>query len=240
MDYIGIFFLVILGVYFIKGWKKGFIINLFESIKTIVLFVLAIVLCKSVGLMLLNASFGMAVIEKFESVLLGIDSKGFSTIVTLENKEFILEYMWDQVPLANVLGASGKELAISFMDNEVGFSIGYYVAKVLANYVMIGAGFLLVLIIGSLICSIILKIASKVNKRKSTLSKILGGGVGIVRGLITVSIVCYAISILYSMMPNNAIGQFINESLNSDVGISKTFYENNFVTYIINIVLKSL
>lgn len=240
MDYIGIVFLVIIGLYFLGGWKKGFLVSLFESLKTIVLFILAIIFCKSIGLAMLDASIGLTVIERFEGVLLGIDEKAFSTIVTLENKELILEYVWDQVPLANVLGASGKELAISFMDQELNMSIGYYIAKVLANYVMIGAGFLVVLIVGSLVCSIVLFIAKKALKKKNVVGRLLGGAVGVVRGLITVSIICYAISIIYSMMPNTEIGTFIDSSLNNSVGISKFFYEHNFVTYIINIVIQNL
>ena len=35
MDYIGIIFLAIVFIYFIKGWKKGFVVNLLESLKTV-------------------------------------------------------------------------------------------------------------------------------------------------------------------------------------------------------------
>ena len=49
MDYIGIIFLAIILIYFINGLRKGFLVNLLESLKTVILFIVAFVFCKTVG-----------------------------------------------------------------------------------------------------------------------------------------------------------------------------------------------
>ena len=188
---------------------------------------------------LLEGSVGAYFINLFEGVLSGLNN-GFDTVVTLENKELLMSDYWNYVPISGALDESCQALVDVYMDAEIGKTFGYYVAKSLAHYVTISVAFIGILIGGSLVISIIIFLLKKLSKKQSGFSRFLGGLIGIIRGFIFVSILCYAISILYSMMPENAIGTFISDSLNNEVGIFRWFYENNLITYIINNVLKNL
>jgi uncharacterized membrane protein required for colicin V production len=147
---------------------------------------------------------------------------------------------WNYVPISGALDESCQALVDVYMDAEIGKTFGYYVAKSLAHYVTISVAFIGILIGGSLVVSIIIFLLKRLSKKQSGFSRFLGGLIGIIRGFIFVSILCYAISIVYSMMPENVVGTFISDSLNNEVGIFRWFYENNLITYIINNVLKNL
>lgn len=239
MDYIGIFFLAIIGIYFISGFRKGFIVNLLQSIKTIGVFILAIVFCKQIGAYLLETGIGVSIIEKFDSVLLGLN-EAFGTTVTVDNQQLLVENVWEYVPLPSSLHESCKNLVAVYIEEEMGLTIGYYISKALANYVTISIAFVLILLIGSIVFSIIIRIFKSLTKKQGFISRLLGGLVGIVRGLIIVSVFCYIISIVYSFGPSTSIGLFIENSLNHEVGIFRFFYEHNLVSYIINLVLGSI
>lgn len=240
MDYIGIIFLAIILIYFISGLKKGFVVNLLESIKTIGLFILAFILCKNIGAILLDTGFGTTVTEKFEGLLLGLNNDAFSIEVTLDNKDLIIGDVWNYVPLPSALSEGCQKLVAGYIQEELGLTIGFYIAKALAYYVMLSLGFILILLVGSIIFSLIIKIFKKLSTHQSFISRLLGGVVGLFRALITISIYCYIISIIYSIMPSNAIGQFIDNSLNHEVGIFRFFYEHNLISYIFNLILGSL
>ena len=241
MDYIGIVCLVIIGLYFIKGFKKGFFVNLLESIKTIGLFILAIMFCEQLGASLLEGSIGASVIGSFENSLLGMNETGFSVVVSsTENLETAIDSVWGIVPMPDALNASCQDLVRSYVETNPGLTIGYYISKALASYVMVVIGFLLILVIGSLVAGILLAIIKKASKKQGFGSRFLGGLVGVVRGLITVSVLCYAVGIIYSFAPTSEVGLFIESSLNNEVGIFKFFYENNFVSMILNLVLESI
>lgn len=240
MDYIGLLFLVIILGQFLMGYKKGFIVNLFETLKTVGLLVLAFLLCKVVGNLFLEGSIGESIINTLKEALMGINEDAFGMVVTAENKEFVLNDAWPLVPLPSSLKDGCYDLVVSYMDAEIGLTIGDYVSKALASYVATSIGFLAILIFGSIACTVLLIIFKKFSGRKGTLSRILGGVVGAVRGLITVSIICYVISIVYSLAPSSGIGEFIDSCLNSEVGIFRFFFDHNFLTYIVGLILKSL
>ncbi len=239
MDIIGIVFLVIIGLYFVGGCKKGFIINLLESIKTILVFIFAFVFCKEAAIFLLEGSFGASVITMVEESLLGTNEI-FATIVNEENKTLIVDNVWEYVFIPSSFDAGCQELVNGYIEQELGLSIGYYIAKALAYYTMISLGFIGILIVGSLLFSIFILIFKKIFKKQGIFSRLLGGIVGIVRGIIFVSILCYIISIVYQIAPSSSLGEIINNSLNSDVGIFRWFYENNLVSYLLGLILKSL
>ena len=239
MDVIGIIFLAIIALYFIGGCKKGFFISVLESIKTIGVIILAIVFCETLATYLLEGEVGAYFINMFEGVLRGLSS-GFDTIVTQENKELLMSDYWNYVPISGALDESCQALVDVYMDAEVGKSFGYYVAKSLAHYVTISVAFIGILIGGSLVISIIIFLLKRLSKKQSAFSRFLGGLIGIIRGFIFVSILCYAISIVYSMMPDTSVGAFITSSLENEVGIFRWFYENNLITFIINNVLANL
>lgn len=240
MDYIGLLFLVIVLGQFLLGYKKGFIVNLFETLKTIGLLILAFLLCKVVGNIFLEGSIGNSIISTLKDALMGINEDAFSMVVTSENKEFVLNDVWPLVPLPSSLKNGCYDLVASYMDAEIGLTIGDYVSKALASYVSTSLGFLAILIFGSIVCNVLLIVFKKFTKYQGMTSRILGGVVGLVRGLITVSIICYALSLIYSLIPSTGLGEFIDTCLNHEVGIFRFFYENNFLTYIISIILSSL
>ena len=239
MDVIGIIFLAIIALYFIGGCKKGFFVSVLESIKTIGVIILAIVFCETLAVYLLDGPVGAYFIETFEGVLSGLNS-GFDTIVTQENKDLLMSDYWKFVPISGSFDESCQALVNIYIDAEVGKSLGYYVAKSLAHYVTISVAFLGILIGGSIIISLIIFLLKKLSKKQSAFSRFLGGLIGIIRGFIFVSILCYAIGIVYSMMPDTSVGAFITSSLENEVGIFRWFYENNLITFIINNVLKNL
>ena len=239
MDVLGILCLGFMAIYFINGCRKGFFVNLIESIKAIGVIILAIVFCETAGNYVLESSVGASIIETLEGVLSGINS-GFDTVVTQENKELLMSYYWNLVPISGSLDEGCQVLVNAYIDAEVGMSFGYYVAKSLAYYVSISIGFVGILILGNLAISLFLFILKRVNKKQSGLSRFLGGLIGLVIGFIFVSVACYVLGIVYSMNPDNSIGLFINECLNHEVGIFRWFYENNLINYIINNVLTNL
>lgn len=240
MDYIGIVFLVIILGQFLIGYKKGFIVNLFETLKTVGLLILAFLLCKVVGNIFLEGSIGDSIINTLKDALMGINEDAFGMTVTVDNKDFILNDVWPLVPLPSSLKAGCYDLVVSYIDAEIGLTIGDYVSKALASYVATSIGFLAILIVGSIVCSILLSIFKKFTKHQGLIGKILGGLIGVVKGLISVSIICYAISLVYSMIPSTPVGEFIDTCLNHEVGIFRFFYENNFLTYIIGLILSNL
>ena len=239
MDVLGILCLGFMAIYFINGCRKGFFVNLIESIKAIGVIILAVVFCETFGEYLLNGSVGTSIIKTFEGVLSGISS-GFDTVVTQENKDLLMSDYWNLVPISGSLDEGCQVLVNAYIDAEVGMTFGYYVAKSLAHYVTISLGFVGIIILGNLAISLLLFILKRVNKKQSGLSRFLGGLIGIVRGFIFVSVVCYVLGIIYSMNPDNSFGLFINECLNHEVGIFRWFYENNLINYIINNVLVNL
>ena len=172
MDFIGILFLAVILIYFIGGLRKGFLVNLLESAKTIILFVIAFVFCKPVGASLHNAG--------------------------------ILKSL------------SGD----------------------LLEYASIILGFIAIFLIGSILFSLILFIVRRLVDTPSFGSRLLGGVIGILRALITIGLYCYIIGFVYNLMPNTIVGEFIEKSLNHEVGIFRFFYEHNFVELIFNLVVK--
>lgn len=166
MDYIGIVFLVILLIYFINGLRKGFLVNLFESVKTIVVLVLAFIFCKDVG----QAFTGLGFLEKF-------------------SKEMI-------------------------------------------TYASTIIGFIVIMLAGTILFGIVLFIVKKLTSEQGIGSRLLGGAVGVVRALITIGLYCYIIGFIYNLTPDSGIGNFINNSLNHEVGIFRFFYEHNLIEYI--------
>ena len=172
MDYIGIIFLALLLIYFINGLRKGFIVNLLESIKTIAVLILAFVFCKPIG----------------------------------------------------------KSLMSSGMLDKLGEEMVEYASAVI--------GFLAIMFFGSIILSVIIFIVKKLANDPDPISRILGGLVGIVRALITIGIYCYFIGFIYELTPESAIGTFINNSLNSEVGIFKFFFNHNLIDFILDNIIK--
>ena len=177
MDVLGILCLGFMAIYFINGCRKGFFINLIESIKAIGVIILAIVFCETAGNYVLESSVGASIIETLEGVLSGINS-GFDTVVTQENKELLMSDYWGLVPISGSLDEGCQVLVNAYIDAEVGMSFGYYVSKSLAHYVSISIGFVGILILGNLAISLFLFILKRVNKKNSGLSRFLGGIIG--------------------------------------------------------------
>ena len=87
MDVLGILCLGFMAIYFINGCRKGFFINLIESIKAIGVIILAIVFCETAGNYVLESSVGASIIETLEGVLSGING-AFDTVVTQKIKSY--------------------------------------------------------------------------------------------------------------------------------------------------------
>ena len=172
MDYIGIVFLAILLIYFINGLRKGFLVNLLESLKTVILFIVAFVFCKPVGASLQ----GVGILSKLSGDLL--------------------------------------------------------------EYASIILGFITIYLVGTIAFGLILFIVKKLFNDPGAGSRLLGGVVGILRGLITIGLYCYVLGFVYDLIPESWFGEFINNSLNHEVGIFKFFYEHNFVEFIFNTIIK--
>ena len=66
MDVLGILCLGFMAIYFINGCRKGFFVNLIESIKAIGVIILAIVFCETAGNYVLESSVGASIIETLE------------------------------------------------------------------------------------------------------------------------------------------------------------------------------
>ena len=146
MDVLGILCLGFMAIYFINGCRKGFFVNLIESIKAIGVIILAIVFCETLGNYLLEGSVGTSIIETLKGVLSGLNS-GFDTIVTQENKDLLMSDYWNYVPISGALDESCQALVNMYIDAEVGMSFGYYVAKSLAHYVTISIGFVGIIVV---------------------------------------------------------------------------------------------
>lgn len=239
MDYIGIIFLAIVFIYFIKGWKKGFVVNLLESLKTVLGFVAAFLLCKEAGAYLLTTSFGLNMIASFEEKLLGIN-EAFATIVTAENQAIITENIWEYLTIPASFEESIKELVIGYIANEPNLSIGYYIAKAITSYATVAAGFVLVLIVFGIVFWILLKIFKSLSENQGFVSRLLGGAVGVIRAAIFVGIICYVLNVFSAMVPSSGIGTFINNSINHELGISKFFFDHNIVSYILDLIMTKL
>lgn len=239
MDYIGIVFLAIVGIYFINGCKKGFIVNLLESLKTIIGFIVAFLFCGQVGDYLLDGTIGLSLINNTEDSLLRINEI-FNTVVTSENQALITENIWEYLKIPASLSESLKELINEYIANEPGLSIGYYVSKAICSYATLAIGFVLILLVFSIVFWIIIKLFKSLSKNQGIFSRFLGGLVGVIRAAIFIGIICYIIGMIYVVAPESTFGTFINTSLNHEVGIFKFFYEHNIVSYIVNLILSKM
>lgn len=238
MDYIGIIFLVIAGIYFIKGCKKGFIINLLESLKTIIGFVVAFIFCETVGSYLLEGSIGSSLITTTEETLLGINEI-FGTVVTSENQELLGE-AWEYLTVPASFKDTLLEAVNGYIATDPGLTIGYYISKAITSYVTVVIGFVLILFVFSIVFWLLLKVFKSLSKNQGILSRFLGGLVGLVRALIFIGIICYLLNIVHAIAPGSGIGEFIDSSVNHELGITKFFIDHNIVSYILDLVLAKM
>ena len=99
MDYLGIIFLAIILIYFIGGLRKGFLVNLLESAKTVILFILAFIFCKPMGAYLHEAgilkSLDGAMLE-YASIILGFIAIFFIGTILFGLILFIVKKLVDE------------------------------------------------------------------------------------------------------------------------------------------------
>lgn len=99
MDFLGILFLAVILIYFIGGLRKGFLVNLLESAKTIILFIIAFIFCKPVGNALHNAGLLKSLsgdLLEYASVILGFIAIFFFGTILFSLILFIIKKLVDE------------------------------------------------------------------------------------------------------------------------------------------------
>ncbi len=214
MDYI---LLAICVLYFLKGYFKGFVGMLFSIVGTVGILVISFQLSK-VFLPQIEGIFGknltVALTDFFDK--------------TIDGKFSSVEELAKQLSNSNILGFFiAKFLQDITFDGEL--SAGQILAPSASVIVLKVCTFVGIFVFLYLVLKILRIFTSKLIKKcgLSFQNRILGGFVGLVKGMMIFGIVFVVLSALSSLLLNETLSNFVNG------GTVSNFIYNNIITKIL-------
>lgn len=239
-DMISTVALLIILINGIDGLRKGFALTLLNFIGLIVAFGGAMMLAKPIGNALYSSSIGSQLINTVLPYIEGIDPMLKNSVPVSDSLNTITEGL-------KIVGLEDGYLNImieyvqNLLQSTNGLSLGTYITQALVRFAFIGISFFACYLVLSILLGIAKSIAKKINKDKllGGINRLLGLGLKLVVGYITVDILIYFISVIMIANPEAQVLFSNLMSLDNDsiFTISKFIFNNNITRSLISALI---
>ena len=234
-DIIGIFFLAILFIFFLFGIKRGLFKTIISFIKSIVSMIISTFLSKPIARFLVSTSLG----ENWaKSMTDSLSLKG--GLYTSEYQEAI-DQVINEMKLPGFIAEHLPKLIEGLFPNiEEGQTVAEVLGPAIVYYSFIVIAFVCVFLMCQLLVALLTKLFKRMEESSNLIkisNRLLGGVLSLFIGFIIVCLITYGISFLLPM--ENALSNWLVSEMKlkeDTMTVSKFFYENNFLAYIINYV----
>ena len=234
MGKIDIIILIILGVFALIGFAKGFIRQVLSFANLLVAIILAFVTVKPVSVFLSDTKLAPFIHEKVVEFLA---SKGeiFTTPIPNDATNETLVPILDQLGLPGFIDKILLNL-ITIDETAYGLTFSEVLAQKIVPTLLIVISFIALVLVIFIVMKILIHfIDSFVKKSKavSGINKLLGLALGFVKAIVIVSLLMLALSALGGLFP--AINEFMIADMKIGIegyGIGKFIYEKNPVLWV--------
>jgi len=234
MGKIDIIILIILGVFALIGFAKGFIRQVLSFANLLVAIILAFVTVKPVSVFLSDTKLAPFIHEKVVEFLA---SKGeiFTTPIPNDATNETLVPILDQLGLPGFIDKILLNL-ITIDETAYGLTFSEVLAQKIVPTLLIVVSFIALVLVIFIVMKILIHfIDSFVKKSKavSGINKLLGLALGFAKAIVIVSLLMLALSALGGLFP--AINEFMIADMKIGIegyGIGKFIYENNPVLWV--------
>jgi len=234
MGKIDIIILIILGVFALIGFAKGFIRQVLSFANLLVAIILAFVTVKPVSVFLSDTKLAPFIHEKVVEFLA---SKGeiFTTPIPNDATNETLVPILDQLGLPGFIDKILLNL-ITIDETAYGLTFSEVLAQKIVPTLLIVVSFIALVLVIFIVMKILIHfIDSFVKKSKavSGINKLLGLALGFVKAIVIVSLLMLALSALGGLFP--AINEFMIADMKIGIegyGIGKFIYEKNPVLWV--------
>ena len=234
MGKIDIIILIILGVFALIGFAKGFIRQVLSFANLLVAIILAFVTVKPVSVFLSDTKLAPFIHEKVVEFLA---SKGeiFTTPIPNDATNETLVPILDQLGLPGFIDKILLNL-ITIDETAYGLTFSEVLAQKIVPTLLIVVSFIALVLVIFIVMKILIHfIDSFVKKSKavSGINKLLGLALGFAKAIVIVSLLMLALSALGGLFP--AINEFMIADMKIGIegyGIGKFIYEKNPVLWV--------
>ena len=234
MGKIDIIILIILGVFALIGFAKGFIRQVLSFANLLVAIILAFVTVKPVSVFLSDTKLAPFIHEKVVEFLA---SKGeiFTTPIPNDATNETLVPILDQLGLPGFIDKILLNL-ITIDETAYGLTFSEVLAQKIVPTLLIVISFIALVLVIFIVMKILIHfIDSFVKKSKavSGINKLLGLALGFAKAIVIVSLLMLALSALGGLFP--AINEFMIADMKIEIegyGIGKFIYEKNPVLWV--------
>ena len=238
-DIISVVFLLIILLYVIRGFKKGFINTVLKFLKGLISLVVAIIVAKPLANFLFTTPVGEFFITKLND---GFVSKGeiFNTIITSENKDLIISGVLTEMNIPTFISNFISSYISSLIVVEENVTIAHAFATSLTQFILIVIGFLAAFVVTLILVFIISKIFKVIENLPivGALNRLVGGVFSGLIGLFIVSLITFLISLILPF--SNEFASWYSSTIMLDDPNTFTFakfiYENNFIAKLIELI----
>ncbi|MDD3349210.1 MAG: CvpA family protein [Bacilli bacterium] len=234
MGKIDIAILIILGIFALIGFAKGFIRQVLSFANLLVAIILAFVAVKPVSVFLSGTKLAPAINEKVVEFLA---SKGeiFTTLIPVGATNEVLAPAVDQLGLPGFIDKILINL-VTIDETTYGLTFSEVLAQKIGPMLLIVVSFIALVLVIFIIMKVLVHFIDsfvKNSKAISGINKLLGFALGFAKAVIIVSLLMLALSALGGFFPS------INEFMLTDMkiglegfGVGKFFYEKNPVLWV--------
>ena len=231
MDIISWIIIILVVLFAIIGYFKGFFNIVLGVLKSISSFIISFFLAKPFGNLLYKIGIGKLITNKLEYKLFN-DKELFNIIINSENKEMVIKSGLENLKIPDFLHNIICQLGDRLIGNIEGQTVGHFLSSAISNLCCIIIAFMLLMLFSGVIFLMLRKVFNKISKVKivKRINKILGVVINVGFVLLLISLVFFGIATITTFIPsfNEKIIELFN--LNNDkFTIAKWMYENNFI-----------
>lgn len=237
VDIISIIIVVSIIIAMIVGATRGFLKQIISFGKVFLVLALAILLCKPLGELIYKTGLGNVITNSIEGSLLK-KTDMMSTLVTLENSDTILSQGLKELSVPGFFTPIVSWIIRPFVPASGGETIGYYISFATSSIIMYSIAFIVIILIGSIVVSILKKLAKVIHKAPVI------GAFDKFFGVVLSAFVCYIIidAILYGssfilLNSNLEVSKWLSQTLYLDndsvLTLSKFIYQNSIVRMLV-------
>lgn len=231
MDTMSIVVIVLVVLFGVLGYVKGFFNILLGVLKSLSSFLISFFLAKPFGDLLYKMGLGKIFVRNIEDTLIS-NNDLFSIVITNENKEEVLKTALEGLNIPEFLHNIFSSLGSNMIGDLDGHTVGYYISVSASSLCCMIIGFIFLLIFSSTIILLLRKAFNKLSKVRiiGFTNRLLGSVVNIAFILFIISFVFWGIATLTTFMPS--LNESINELFGLDsnkMSIARWMYENNII-----------
>lgn len=231
MDTMSIIILVLVALFGIMGFVRGFFNILLGVLKSLSSFLISFFLAKPFGNMLYKMGLGNILVKNIENTLQGSNDL-FNIVITNDNKEEVLKMALEGLNIPEFLHNIFFSLGNNIINNLEGCTVGYYISVSASNLCCVIIGFTVLLLFSGTIILLLRKVFNKLTKVRiiSFTNRVLGSVVNIVFILSIISFVFWGIATLTTFIPS--LNEIVNDLFGLDskqISIARWMYENNII-----------